>query len=272
MLSCLAPLFTVASLFSLVAAGSKNSKRGLCFAAGDTPGDIINANQSSSVVSWQYNWNSLPPAYLATSNIKYIPMQWGSSGIESFAEQVKAQGADTILAFNEPDFVNEANMQPDEAAKLWMQYLQPLKSQGIRLGGPAVSASSTGKPWLSAFLAACDKCTIDFIPLHWYGSGSESLYNYLWDIHTQYPKYPIWITEFAETSTNDTVVADFLNQTTTYLDTLDWIERYAWFGYFRSRPDIHYSRSSTRRRWSKYPRRNLHWRTDCPHPSSLGTT
>jgi hypothetical protein len=29
-------------------------------------------------------------------------------------------------------------------------------------------------------------------------------------------------------------VENFLNTTTTYMDTLDWIERYAWFGYFVS--------------------------------------
>lgn len=27
-------------------------------------------------------------------------------------------------------------------------------------------------------------------------------------------------------------VADFLSQTIAYMDTLDWIERYSWFGYF----------------------------------------
>ena len=30
------------------------------------------------------------------------------------------------------------------------------------------------------------------------------------------------------------VVAEFLNQTIVYLDSLSWIERYAWFGYFVS--------------------------------------
>jgi hypothetical protein len=77
--------------------GVKNSKRGLAFAAGDTPGDLNNANQSTSVISWQYNWANFPPDYLVESNIKYIPMQWGGAGIDSFADQVKAQGADTIL-------------------------------------------------------------------------------------------------------------------------------------------------------------------------------
>jgi hypothetical protein len=76
-------------------ASSKNPKRGLAFAA--TPDDIINANQSASVISWQYNWASMPPAYLATSNVKYIPMQWGSSGIQAFADDVQAQEADVIL-------------------------------------------------------------------------------------------------------------------------------------------------------------------------------
>ncbi|KAF8167551.1 hypothetical protein B0H34DRAFT_646522 [Crassisporium funariophilum] len=219
---------------SLSLAHSKNPKRGLGFAAGDTPGDIINANQTNSVISWQYNWANLPPGYLATSNIKYIPMQWGSGQIETFGDAVKAQGADTILAFNEPDFVNESNMDPVDAAKLWMQYIEPLKASGIRLGGPAVTASDTGRPWLNSFFQACTNCTIDFLPLHWYGSGTEGFYGYLWDVHTQFPQYPIWITEYAETSTNDTVVADFLNQTITYLDTLDWIEHYAWFGFFVS--------------------------------------
>lgn len=77
--------------------GVKNPKRGLAFAAGDTPGDLNNANQSTSVISWQYNWGNFPPDYLVESNIKHIPMQWGGAGIDSFADQVKAQGADTIL-------------------------------------------------------------------------------------------------------------------------------------------------------------------------------
>lgn len=168
-------------------------------------------------------------------------MQWGSENADSFADDVKAQGATTILTFNEPDFDAEANMDPVEAANIWMQFIQPLKAQGIRLGGPAVTASPSGRPWLVSFLAACSNCTIDFLPLHWYGSGVEGFYGYLWDVHTNFPQYPIWITEYAETSTNDSVVLDFMNQTITYMDGLDWIERYAWFGYFRPRPDVHYN-------------------------------
>lgn len=221
--------------------GVKNPKRGLAFAAGDTPGDLNNANQSASVISWQYNWADSPPDYLVESNIKYIPMQWGGAGLDSFADQVKAQRADTILTFNEPDFVSESNMDPVYAAKLWMTSIQPMKAAGVRLGGPAVTASDNGQQWLQAFLAACSGCTIDFLPLHWYGPGVEGFYSYIWQMHNTYPQYPIWITEYASTSTDSSVVADFLNQTITYMDTLDWIERYSWFGYFRSRPGVYYN-------------------------------
>lgn len=76
--------------------GKKNPKRGLGY-AGSVPGDIINANQTDSVISWVYDWGSAPPNYLATSGIPYIPMQWGSVGASGFQNQVETQGATTIL-------------------------------------------------------------------------------------------------------------------------------------------------------------------------------
>jgi len=227
--------------FLSASARNATSKRGIAFSAPDTPGDLKNANQTKSQITWQYDWGNSPPNYMAVDNIDYIPMQWGSEKIELFTDAVKTQGAKTILAFNEPDFDQESNMLPEEAAKLWKQYLEPMKADGIRLGAPAVTGSPTGQPWLAQFFQLCTNCSVDFIPLHWYGEGEEGFYNYLWEVHNKYPKLPIWVTEYASTSTNDTEVARFLNATITYLDTLDWVERYAWFGYFRPRPDAHYN-------------------------------
>ena len=98
-----------------------------------------------------------------------------------------------------------------------------------------------------------------------------------------------------------TVVFEFMNQTMTYLDGLDWIERYAWFGYFvglfslnfaafskilvfvhdqRPRPDVHYSkvppsifmihfnsihRPVTRRRGLEPTGRTLYRCKNCPY-------
>ncbi|TFK26771.1 hypothetical protein FA15DRAFT_256539 [Coprinopsis marcescibilis] len=237
---------------------TKNPKRGLAFAASDSPGDIVNANQSASVISWQYNWANIPPAYLATSNLPFIPMQWGAGAIENFVDTVRAQGADTILGYNEPDFANESNMDPEQAASLWMTFIEPLKEHGVRLGGPAVTAAGTGRPWLQRFFQACSNCTIDFLPVHWYGVGVTGFYDYLWAIHNDYPDLPIWVTEYADTSSNVTgavllrrpalkltrcfvEVYNFMNETIRYLDETEWVERYAWFGFFRPEPNTYYN-------------------------------
>jgi len=168
-------------------------------------------------------------------------MQWGSGNIDQLASAISAQKADTLLAFNEPDFTSESNIAPGDAVALWKQFIQPLKSEGVRLGGPAITAAPTGKAWLMDFVAKCTNCTIDFMPIHWYGEGTESFFNYIWDIHNTFPQYPIWVTEFADTSDNDTLVWQFMNESIIYLDSLDWIERYAWFGWFRPQDLVHYN-------------------------------
>ncbi|XP_006453985.1 hypothetical protein AGABI2DRAFT_189310 [Agaricus bisporus var. bisporus H97] len=219
--------------------GIKNPKRGLSYASGGNFDDILNANQTKSSISWIYDWSDLPAGFLAQSGLNYIPMQWGSGNIDKLANTISTQGADIVLGFNEPDFADEANIPAKEAAGLWMQFIEPLKQKDVKLGGPAVTAAPSGKPWLSEFLAECNNCTIDFLPLHWYGSGTEGFFNYIWDMHSTFPQFPIWITEFAEISDNATVVLDFMNQTINYLDSLDWVERYAWFGFFRPEKDLH---------------------------------
>ncbi|EAU92344.1 glycosyl hydrolase 53 domain-containing protein [Coprinopsis cinerea okayama7 len=223
--------------------GVKNPKRGLAFAASKSPMDIHNANQTASLISWQYNWANIPPAYLATSNIPFVPMQWGSGAIDNFVDAVRAQGAEVVLGFNEPDYDREANMDPEQAASLWMSYIEPLKQHGVRLGGPAVTSAGTGRPWLRRFFRECSRlqCTIDFLPVHWYGFGITGFYDYLWSIHNEFPEYPIWVTEYADISSNDAEVYNFMNASIHYLDELEWVERYAWFGFFRPEPDVHYN-------------------------------
>lgn len=50
---------------------------------------------------------------------------------------------------------------------------------------------------------------------------------------------PVWITEFAATNWNKDAplprdhVEKFAKESCKYLDTLDWVERYAWFGPMR---------------------------------------
>lgn len=196
---------------------------------GGNPTDITKASQA---VSWVYNWNSSPPLDMP-NGILFVPMQWGSMGIATFSGVVTAQGATTILGFNEPDLGSQANLDPNDAASLWKQYIFPLKSAGVRLGAPAISSAPSGAGWLTNFLAACTGCGIDFIPIHWYGIGFEDFSSYIEQLHNQFPNYNFWVTEFADVSDDDAAVASFMVQALNYLDGLVWVEKYAWFGYTR---------------------------------------
>ncbi|CAK5284069.1 unnamed protein product [Mycena citricolor] len=219
---------------------TRNPKRGVAYAATNGT-DIKQANLTASVVSWVYNWGLVPPSNLEQSGLEYIPMQWGAANIENLQVTVKGLGAKTVLAFNEPDFAEQSNMNATYAAQLWMQYIEPLKADGVRLGAPAISSGSTGPPWLSQFMAACSQCSIDFIPFHWYGDGTGGFTDYLYSLHANYPNHTLWVTEFAETAPNDTTVVQFLNDTVTMLDGLDWVERYSWFGFFRPGNGSHWN-------------------------------
>ena len=143
---------------------------------------------------------------------------------------------------------SQSNLSPSEAASIWKQYIQPLHKSGVRLGAPAVSAAPGGRTWLSQFISACNGCTFDFIPLHWYGDGSQYFEQYVEDFHNQF-KHPIWVTEWASTSSDpasmslssligeaeaDNLLAaalQFLKDTTSFLDKTSYVERYSWFAF-----------------------------------------
>jgi len=208
-----------------------NPKRGLALVS---PGDIQKV--SGGIVSWEYNWAVAPPSN--TDGLEHVPMQWGTQDIASFASAVEAQNAKIILGFNEPDLTEQSNISPTDAASLWQEYIQPLKAAGVRLGSPAISAASSGTVWLSQFIQACHGCNIDFIAIHWYGTGAQNFINYLVQVHQQFPQYSIWVTEFAETSLDGGVVQSFLETTTSYMDSQSWVERYSWFSFSRSTPGL----------------------------------
>ncbi|KAJ8691780.1 hypothetical protein PTI98_011316 [Pleurotus ostreatus] len=233
------PFVLTAFLSSILVLAAKNPKRGLAFADNNSARDLVHANQSNSAITWQYDWAASPSSTLASSGIQYVPMQWGTNGIQNLANSVK--GAKVLLAFNEPDLASQSNLDPRTAAQLWKQYIQPLKSSGIKLVSPAVTSAPSGIPWLQEFISACGGCSVDAIAVHWYGSGSQWFIEYLNKVHAAFPSRPIWVTEFADTSTDVNTVANFLKQSTAFMDSQSWVERYAWFAYMREDGSDHYS-------------------------------
>lgn len=121
-------------------------------------------------ITWQYNWGS------STANkqpfAEYVPMLWNNASAattawatDAAAWLANASATTHLLAFNEPEQPQQANMAPAPAAAYYMQYMQPFAGSA-RLGAPAVS--NDGYAWLEQFLGNCSACTIDFVPIHWY--------------------------------------------------------------------------------------------------------
>jgi len=235
LLQCLVPLaLSFPTTVPIVTAVTNSSKAGLA-------GDWGNESQFTETgkVSWYYTWS---PSPADNSKLEFVPMLWGGGDkIDDFASTINQTIIDhnvtAVLGFNEPQQKGQSNLTPQEGADLWKTYLEPLRALGVRLGSPAPSGAPSGKVWLNDFLTACaGGCTVDFIALHWYDVNATAFIHYLEDFHSNFSR-PLWVTEWDcqnfnqvnEQCTMDDIVL-FLNETQSYMDQSDFVERYAWFG------------------------------------------
>ncbi|CAK1355185.1 unnamed protein product [Cercospora beticola] len=222
-----------------------HSKRGLCWPV-DNQDAVFHFTKPGSKVSFIYNWS--PNSTPSSSSLEFVPMQWNNVGIEELHNKVQQAGARAVLGFNEPELPDQSNMSAELAANEWLRHIEPLRKSGIKAGSPGISCAGHAVGWLQDFLQRIRSggSDVDFWAIHWYGCGNSAgasigmFYDYIWSTHHQLgPDKPVWITEFACTNWNPDAplprehVEEFAKETVKYLDTLDWVERYCWFGPMR---------------------------------------
>lgn len=217
------------------------SKRGLCWPS-DNKDPVHTFTKPGSKITWLYNWSPTPTAN--STSLSWVPMQWNGADIDNLSTKLTNSNTriDSILAFNEPELPDQANMTASAAAEAWLRCIEPLRKQRIRCGSPGISSAPQGVPWLQEFTALirAGGSDVDFWALHWYGEGLGGLYDYIWSTHARLGNdKPVWITEFActnwsvERPIERAKVVEFARESCKYLDSLDWVERYAWFGAMR---------------------------------------
>lgn len=170
-------------------------------------------------------------------------MLWGQANSGNFMSTVIQQingGANitAVLSFNEPDGCGANGgscMQASAAAQIWKSQLEPLRAKGIRVGMPAITSSQTGLTWLEQFMMYCDGgCTADFLTIHYYG-GMEMMASWIGQMNATYPNVSsTWVTEFALANEDLAETQSDYNATIAYLEQLPGLERYSYFGSFRS--------------------------------------
>ncbi|KAM0748409.1 hypothetical protein T439DRAFT_382248 [Meredithblackwellia eburnea MCA 4105] len=184
-------------------------------------------------ISWGYDWASTGSGLPA--GVEFVPMLWGRNiGNWATAAAVAiASGSTHLLGFNEPDLSSQSNINPSDAATLWKANMEPFASKA-KLVSPAITngGAPMGLAWLQSFLTACDGCHVDVIAAHWYSAASDTEYfkSYFTDLYAKTGK-KIWITEFmglGSASQQQT----FLETVIPWLESTDFIERYAAFGAF----------------------------------------
>lgn len=188
-------------------------------------------------ITWIYNWS---PHRASVSGLEFVPMLWSTNkGHDGNLFYNQARGSKVVLGFNEPERGDQANMNPAEAARAWKQFIEPLRDQGARLGSPGIASTNEGLNWLKQFLTELTKVggRVDFLALHWYGRGADNFINWITRVRQELGnRYPVWVTEFACTSWNPSQpvsqqeIDDFMKQSLQRMDSLDWVERYSWFG------------------------------------------
>ncbi|CAK7206160.1 hypothetical protein SEUCBS139899_008945 [Sporothrix eucalyptigena] len=254
----LPPFFAALVIFLDGATALSSAKRGLVFTPNSTwPQDNYIWTRPPSDLTWYYNYCPAPsPIYdnISQNAFEFVPMLWGapsSSSDTSFLTAVKALMAkginiSHIMTFNEPELSTDyggSDVDPTVAAKLWVCNIIPLQELGVKVGLPACSGSTDAVPWLDQMLGNCSKlistssktknCTYDFVPLHWYGNF-DGLASHIGTYTAAFPNTSIWVTEFNYNNQDLVTTQAFFNTSVDYLDNLTYIERYSYFGGFRS--------------------------------------
>lgn len=194
---------------------------------------------------WYYNWNLNGNP---DPNYDYVPMAWGGGGASpaNINTMIGKKSTTHILGFNESDNCNGESGQFNNLCQpaVAVAYYENLMGTGVRLGSPAPREEGpTG--WLLEFnrLAKQRDVRFDFVAVHWYDWGSgpanspnanpQDIFNrfkaYLTNVYRIY-QLPIWITEFnANPNRNIAIQEEFLKLALPYLESLDYVERYAYF-------------------------------------------
>lgn len=127
--------------------------------------------------------------------------------------------------------------------------LRTSSSRSWKISHPCVTGSDSGLAWLREFNASCwaidpdNGCPTDFVALHWYGNFA-GLASWLGTLREFYvtesgsgavdpDSMKFWVTEMALPQEGEDDTVAMLNQSMTYLDGLDYVEAYAWYGAFR---------------------------------------
>ncbi len=194
-------------------------------------------------VSWGYNWGPTLTGTALTSfdetGMDFCPMAWNKAyNKEAITAYVQAHPeCKYLLAYNEPNLTDQANMTPQEAAEGWGELVAFARGLGLNIVSPAMNYGtlagySDPVKWLDEFFAQPgvsidDVCAIS---LHCYMGSAGAMKSFI-DLFDKYGK-PVWMTEFCawEQSVSSAMAQiNYMSEAVLMMEKDPRVERYAWF-------------------------------------------
>ncbi|VBB48385.1 Glycoside hydrolase family 16 domain protein [uncultured Paludibacter sp.] len=201
----------------------------------------IDTELLSPGVSWFYNWapdvSSSLDAAASNEKLDFYPMAWNGNFDANKIRAYKQLHPECmyILAFNEPNLTDQANMTPQQAASAWVSLKALADELQMKLISPAMNygtLSGYGDPivWLDEFFKLVPLSDVDGIAIHCYMSSPGAMASYV----RRFKKYgkPIWMTEFCAWEKNVTSVKvqmNYMSDAVNFLECNKDVARYAWF-------------------------------------------
>lgn len=219
----------------------KSPKRGVSFNFGQLPDNDIPL--LGEACSWSYNWgsNTSATAYdlFGKYGMEFFPMVWNANWNEQTIRDFKAAHPECgyILAYNEPNLTDQANMTPAQAAQDWPRLVAVAREVGMKIIAPAMNYGtlegySDPWKWYDEFfsLPGISWDDVDGIALHCYMGSAASMMNFV----NGFKKYgkPIWLTEFCNWANNNISLdaqMKYLVEAVNALEADGQVVRYAWF-------------------------------------------
>ncbi|PNH60838.1 hypothetical protein VD0002_g6856 [Verticillium dahliae] len=219
--------------------GTSGGKRGFAYNDASLVKNFFTNGNECTNCPWAYNWDSSDNG-LSQPGVEYVPQLWGPIDVhlqrweQNVASSIKA-GSTHILSFNECDMPSQCNLDASSAADAHIKHVNPFSKQ-VKIGSPAVTNSNIpgqGLDWLKAWVDACDAkgCVYDFCVVHWYSplEAADTLFTHIKQASEICGGKPVWLTEFAPLSHDDSAVSSWIQTNIPKLDALKELERYSFF-------------------------------------------
>ncbi|CAJ1417638.1 unnamed protein product [Effrenium voratum] len=221
----------------------RSSKRGIAIES-----SLLTAESLSTLgktISWGATWgykitDGPDLSVWEMAGVDFIPMVWGHGTIPLAEADGLPKGSKALLGFNEPNFPDQANLDPYWAAQHWPDVEKLAAANNISyIVSPALNYHWSFDPidWLYQFFAICEGCKVDAVALHVFSCYAAGLKYHL-DRYRVFGK-PLWVTEIAcsDPASPERLSAEgqmaYMKEAIPLLEADDDVEMYAWFSYFK---------------------------------------